>query len=124
MEERDKEEKLLRSAALQNARSILTARQRAEQEALRTKEALRESAERLQLALAAGRLGDWYWDAATDQITLSSRAAEIYGIPPDQAYTRTWMRTLLEQEDAERARSTLTRAIAERTDYNIDSPGG
>ena len=44
---------LLRSVALQNASSILLARQRAEEELRRTKEALRESQERLTAALAA-----------------------------------------------------------------------
>ena len=34
-------------------------------------------AERLSLALAA-RLGDWSWDPATDIVTLSPRAAEIF----------------------------------------------
>ena len=54
MEEQDEEEKLLRSVALQNARSILIARQRAEEATAEAQEMLRESARRLQLALAAG----------------------------------------------------------------------
>ena len=44
----DDEDALLRSVALQNAVSILRARQRAEAELLRTREALRQSEERLQ----------------------------------------------------------------------------
>jgi PAS domain S-box-containing protein len=47
METRDDEEKLLRSVALQNAQSILLARQRAEEEALRTKEVLERRTEEL-----------------------------------------------------------------------------
>ncbi|MEO5896674.1 MAG: ATP-binding protein [Vicinamibacterales bacterium] len=43
----EEEEALLRSVALQNANSILLARQRAEAELIRTKDALRESEERL-----------------------------------------------------------------------------
>ncbi len=39
-------------------------------------------AERLSLALEAARLGDWSWDAATDVVTMSARAAEIFDIPP------------------------------------------
>jgi hypothetical protein len=34
-------------------------------------------AERLRLALDAARLGDWSWDAVTDVMTISARAAEI-----------------------------------------------
>ena len=49
----EEEEPLLRSVALQNAHSILQARERAESELLEAREALRESQERLTAALAA-----------------------------------------------------------------------
>lgn len=75
---------------------------------------------RLQLALSAGGLGDWSWDATTDAVLLSSRAADIYGVAPGQPCTRTWMRGLLHKEDAERTRDALARALAERTDYIIE----
>lgn len=93
--------------------------QRAEQDTLVAKEELR-SADRLQLALSAGRLGDWSWDAATDEVVLGPRAAEIYGLPPGPKYSRTWMRDLLHEEDSVRSRETLTKAIAERKDYVIE----
>jgi signal transduction histidine kinase/CheY-like chemotaxis protein len=48
------EEKVLRSAALQNVKSILRARQRAEQELLRTKEALEEETRILELLNRTG----------------------------------------------------------------------
>ncbi|UBF30489.1 PAS domain S-box protein (plasmid) [Kovacikia minuta CCNUW1] len=44
--------------------------------------ALRNSAERLSVALAAAKLGDWSWSAATDIVTFSEQAAEMFGIPP------------------------------------------
>ncbi|HEV3439035.1 MAG TPA: PAS domain S-box protein [Gemmata sp.] len=56
MQEEDNEEKLLRSVALQNAQSILLARQRAEQELIQTKEALRKQSEWLRVTLAS--IGD------------------------------------------------------------------
>ena len=49
----DDEEKLLQSVALQNANSIFLARQRAEHELVRTKEALEAKSEALEKALAA-----------------------------------------------------------------------
>lgn len=108
------------SAALQDARSTLTARQRADRDAVHAKEALRESADRLQLALSAGRLGDWSWNIADDQVELGPRAAEIYGVEPGKTYTRAWMRGLLHEDDAVRARDVLMRALAGRTDYHIE----
>jgi signal transduction histidine kinase/CheY-like chemotaxis protein len=50
----DDEEKLLRSAALQNVQSILQARQRAEQELVKTKEALEEETRVLELLNRTG----------------------------------------------------------------------
>jgi signal transduction histidine kinase/CheY-like chemotaxis protein len=50
----DDEEKVLRSVALQNVQSILYARQRAEQELLKTKEALEEETRILELLNATG----------------------------------------------------------------------
>lgn len=50
------EEKLLRSVALQNAQSILAARQRAEQELSRAREALQQQSEWLRITLAS--IGD------------------------------------------------------------------
>ncbi|MBD3562706.1 PAS domain S-box protein, partial [Planktothrix sp. FACHB-1355] len=75
-------------------------------------EALRETAERLSLALTAARMGDWSWDAATDTVTFSHRAAEIFGIPPGPYMTWTQMRELLHPEDRDRAKVAVEEAIA------------
>ena len=55
MEPRDDEEELLRSVALQNAQSILLARQRAEEELIRAKEALELKTRELAHSLAMMR---------------------------------------------------------------------
>ncbi len=83
-------------------------------------EELRHSAERLSLAMDAADLGDWSWDASTDMITLSEKAASIFGIPAGPFMTRTRMRELLHEDDRERAQQAATRAVAERGDYNIE----
>src|ERR1700722_13658026 len=56
MAEMDDEEKRLRSVALQNAQSILLARQRAEQELLQAKAALQKQSEWLRITLSS--IGD------------------------------------------------------------------
>jgi PAS domain S-box-containing protein len=116
----DDEDKLLRSVALQNANSILRARQRAEQQLLAAQKALRESAERLQLALSAGRLGDWSWDANTDVVTLGPRAAEIFGLLKENAITWAGLRELLHEDDREGARIAVGHALAQRGDYSLE----
>ena len=107
------EQELLRSVALQNANSILLARQRAE-------EAVRESAERLQLALSAAQLGDWSWDAATDSVTLGDRASEIFGQPGGQPVSLQHLRASLSADDQQRTSAAFAAALAERSDYSIE----
>lgn len=86
----------------------------------RVEEALRESNERLNLALAAADMGDWSWDAATDIVTFSEPAAVIFGIPPGPYMTWTQMRELLHEQDRDRARLEVERAILEHSDYDIE----
>lgn len=77
--------------------------------------------EKLGLALAAAELGTWDWDPTTDLITLSSRAASIYGLTSG-SYSREWMRGLVHTGHRERARLEAERSVADRTDYDIEYP--
>ncbi|HVR52311.1 MAG TPA: GAF domain-containing protein [Pseudorhodoferax sp.] len=89
-------------------------------ERLRAELALRDANQRLSLALDAAELGDWSWDAATDRMTLSPRAAQLYGLPAEVQTTRTLMRRLLHPDDRERAR-LAAQAAAERNGlYDIE----
>jgi PAS domain-containing protein len=76
--------------------------------------------ERLGLALAAARLGDWSWDNKSDVVTFSERAAEIFAIPPGPHMTWTAMRELIHPADAERARTAVERALERRADYALE----
>ncbi len=78
------------------------------------------AAERLGLALSAAALGDWSWDAATDVVTFSERAAEVFGIPPGPHMTWTAMQGLLHEEDRDRARREVERVVADRMPYAIE----
>ncbi|MEQ1544640.1 PAS domain S-box protein [Methyloglobulus sp.] len=72
---------------------------------------------RAQLALDAGQLGDWSWDAATDQVSLGHLAAHIFGFPEGISVTRAQLRERLTTEDAEHAREAWDKALIEHTDY-------
>lgn len=93
----------------------ITERKRAEAERARL-------AETLQLALTSADLGTWDWDPETDLITLSERAAEIYGVPPGQNFTREWMRGLLSSEYRDRVRRAAAQAVAGHADYDMEYP--
>ena len=76
----DDEERLLRSVALQNANSIRLARLRAEEELIRTKDALRESQERLQAALAAAGTGTFRWNLQTNAVEWDGNLDRLFGL--------------------------------------------
>ena len=76
-------------------------------------------AERLNLALVAARLGDWSWDASTDRVALSSRAAEILGVPPTPHLTWTAVLERLHEDDRDAARQAIRRAVADQVDYTV-----
>lgn len=89
-------------------------------ERLRAENALREAHQRLSLALAAGNLGNWRWDARSDAMELSEVAERLFGVPPGSAWTRTAMRRLLHREDRERARLAAAHAAATQGLYDVE----
>ncbi|MEO5819793.1 MAG: ATP-binding protein [Vicinamibacteraceae bacterium] len=84
----DDEEALLRSVVLQNAQSILQARERAEAELLETREALRESQERLTAALAAASTGTFRWLFASGTAEWDETIGPLFGVPAAQGTHR------------------------------------
>ena len=82
--------------------------------------ALQDGSNRLQVALSAGRLGDWRWDAASDRVTLGARAAEIFGLAPETPMPWSALRDRMHDTDHEAARTEFLQAVAERTDLNIE----
>jgi PAS domain S-box-containing protein len=82
--------------------------------------ALDEASERLRLALAASRLGDWSWDATTDVTNISETAARIFGISPGPSMTWTQMRELFHEDDREPTRIAIEDALRDHTDYDIE----
>ena len=76
--------------------------------------------QRLQLAMAASGLGDWIWDLATDTITGSPRAGEIYGVSSETPVSWADMQQLLHPDDREPTIEALTRAITDRAPYEVE----
>ncbi|GAB3378659.1 hypothetical protein GCM10027317_22330 [Massilia agri] len=92
-------------------------------------QALVENNNRLQVALAAGRLGDWRWDAATDRVLLGPRAAGILGLSADTPLPWPQLRARLHPEHRLQVRRAVLKAFKARADLNIecrlspDAPG-
>ncbi|WP_457093461.1 PAS domain-containing protein [Microvirga sp. P5_D2] len=85
-----------------------------------TEEALRNSEQQLRLALQAARMGDWRLDYLTDDVALSDRACEIFGLPHGSPFTRTQLRDATHPADLPRVLSALDKAIQARTLFNIE----
>jgi PAS domain S-box-containing protein len=74
----------------------------------------------LDLALAAARLGAWEWDARSDLMTFSVRAAEIFGVASASPITRAEMLELMHPEDRELAKVAAASALRERRMYSME----
>lgn len=75
----------------------ITERRRAEQK-------LRESEERLQLALHVGQSGVWDWDLAREQAEVSDSYRDLFGFDPDEPVNyQTWL-SRVHPDDRERTR--------------------
>jgi PAS domain S-box-containing protein len=83
-------------------------------------DARRQTAQRLQLALDAGQLGDWTWDAPTDTLSYGDRFAEIYGLPAGSSITWIELRECLHPEDRPRVQEARERALATRRNYDVE----
>ncbi|AMV17748.1 Sensory/regulatory protein RpfC [Planctomyces sp. SH-PL14] len=82
--------------------------------------ALRTAAARLNLALEAGHLGTWEWDARSDAMTLSPRARRLYGVADGVSTTRAEVRQLLQPEHRELARQKLEEIVRTKGEYEIE----
>ncbi len=83
-------------------------------------QALIDNNNRLQLAIAAGRLGDWRWDAASDRVTFGARAAEILGLPEGVALEWPLLRARLAQDDRPRVRRAVLEAFSQGRDLDLE----
>jgi PAS domain S-box-containing protein len=89
-------------------------------ERTRAARALQDAAQRLALAVEAASLGDWSWEAESDLMRCSPRAAQIFGIGPELEMTWTAMQGLLHPDDREPARNAVTRAITAHEQYDVE----
>jgi PAS domain S-box-containing protein len=92
-------------------------------------ERLVESERRLRHALDAGQLGTWSWNAATDDLDLDERAAQLFHTQPHTLIKRRHLRgRLVHPEDLAQIPEDLGEALENggvyRADYRIRTPDG
>ncbi len=94
-----------------------------------TQEILRQSEERLRLALNAGKAGVWDWDILNNQLTLSERVYEFFGLTPSTFGGKFEdFAVLAHPDDQERVFEAFRRAVEEKVllqiEFRIVQPSG
>ena len=81
--------------------------------------ALRDSEERLKLALAASSMGVWEWECDSTNLYWSPECFKIFGVE-SVCPTLDTVAQLLHPEDAPRVRSIVGQALAEGTEQSVE----
>jgi PAS domain S-box-containing protein len=82
-------------------------------------QALGESEERLRLAVQAGRMFAYSWDASTDIIERSGESAEILGVNKDEAATGAAVSAMVHPDDKDRVETALAQLSVENPNLRI-----
>ncbi|HYW31878.1 MAG TPA: PAS domain S-box protein [Gemmatimonas sp.] len=82
--------------------------------------ALRESEERLRLAIVGSELGTWHWDLRTGALEWSERCLEIFGLPLHTAMSYETFLGALHPEDRARAADAVRDALEQGSEYRIE----
>lgn len=84
------------------------------------KEALRQSEERLRVALDAASMGAWELDLATQKIDCTEICLINYGLPPECELTYSKLLAIIDEEDREKFDAAMRRAINQRENYRAE----
>lgn len=84
-------------------------------------ESLRQSEERLRLALLVGQSGIWDWDIANNRITWSEQIYQFHGLAPETFSGKVEdFAELIHPEDQAKVSEAIQQALRERSGYEIE----
>ena len=83
-------------------------------------EAARRAGETLAFALDAAGMGTWDWNIATSELVWSDRCKAIFGIPAHEPMNYGRFLHAIHPDDRRRADAAVTRALADKTGYEIE----
>ncbi|MBV9997568.1 MAG: PAS domain S-box protein [Verrucomicrobia bacterium] len=98
------------------ARSLNTAEAQRQQ----ANERLRQSEERLRLAMAGARLGPWHWDLGSGELVWSEQCLALFGVTPRTAVTYDTFVAALHPEDRAGVDAAVRHALDGRTNYDVE----
>jgi phosphoserine phosphatase RsbU/P len=100
----------------------LTDRRRGEEELAGAYAELSRSAHELEEAQRIGRIGSWFWNAATDEISMSTQMFRIFGIDPTSSgrTLREALTASFHPDDATLAIAARDRSLADRRPFVVE----
>jgi phosphoserine phosphatase RsbU/P len=100
----------------------LTARRRGEEELAGAYAELSRSAHELEEAQRIGRIGSWFWDADTDEVSWSTQMYRIFGIDPASPAPTSGggLAAASHPEDAPLAAAARDRALVDRRPFVVE----
>lgn len=94
----------------------------------RVEDALREREARLRVALAAGRMGTWRWDAATDALDWDDELCRLFGVSRAAPRAGRDLYALIHPDDRRRVETSFAAQLAAgdeaSTEYRVLRPDG
>jgi diguanylate cyclase (GGDEF)-like protein/PAS domain S-box-containing protein len=81
---------------------------------------LRQSEEKLRLALDAAEQGTWDWDIIADELIWSEKCKSLYGISPDTEMHYPLFLNAIHPDDRDRIVHAMKYALEQKTDYDVE----
>src|SRR5579884_524216 len=101
-------------------RTVAQLRERAD-ELERSEKVLRESEERLRLAMEGGSLGTWDWDILSDRVTCSEHLKPLFGLSPTvPELTYAAFLNAIHDKDRESVAAAINQSIMAGADYSVE----
>jgi PAS domain S-box-containing protein len=85
-----------------------------------TEIALKESEERLNLAINASGTGMWYWNLIEDTLEWTDQCKALFGVPREAEMSYKKFMSILHPEDRDRTQTAVEQALANQTEYSIE----
>ena len=82
--------------------------------------ALRESEEKLRLALDAAQLGMWDWNLQSDRLGWSERCKALFALKSDTVMTYDLFINTIHQEDRDRINYAVLESLENKRDYDVE----
>lgn len=82
--------------------------------------ALKESEERLKLALLASGTGMWFWNLQEETLDWTDQCKTLFGLPREAELSYEKFISILHPEDRDRTQAAVDQALANQTEYSIE----